>query len=97
MERAVVMSTGNTIFAEDLPLPIVHASRHAPDGAGTRTLKEQVREFEARAITQALERHQGNRSHTAAELGISRRALLYKLHEFNLDDGECANGGAGCE
>jgi len=97
VERAVVMSTGNTLFAEDLPLPIVHASRHAQDGAGPRTLKEQVREFETRAITQALERHQGNRSHTAAELGISRRALLYKLHEFDLDEGECAIPGAGCE
>jgi len=97
VERAVVMSTGSTIFAEDLPLPIVHASRQAPDGAGPRTLKELVREFETRAIIQALERNQGNRSHTAGELGISRRALLYKLHEFNLEDGECANGGASCE
>jgi two-component system response regulator AtoC len=98
VERAVVMSTGNTLFAEDLPLPVVHASRHpAGDEARPRTLKEQVRDFETRIIVQALERHQGNRSHTAAELGISRRALLYKLHEFNLDDGECASSGPGCE
>jgi two-component system response regulator AtoC len=98
VERAVVMSTGNTIFAEDLPLPIVHASRHpVPDEARQRTLKELLREFETKAIIQALERNQGNRSHTATELGISRRALLYKLHEFNLEDGDCANPGPNCE
>jgi two-component system response regulator AtoC len=98
VERAVVMSTGNTIFAEDLPLPIVHASRHQlPGEVRQHTLKELVREFETKAIIQALERNQGNRSHTATELGISRRALLYKLHEFNLEDGECANPGAPCE
>jgi two-component system response regulator AtoC len=98
VERAVVMSTGNTLFAEDLPLPVVHASRPpAADEARPKTLKEQVREFETRVIIQALEQHQGNRSHTAADLGISRRALLYKLHEFNLDEGECASSGPACE
>jgi two-component system response regulator AtoC len=98
VERAVVMSTGNTLFAEDLPLPIVNASRPpATDEARQKTLKALVRDFETKAIIQALERNQGNRSHTATELGISRRALLYKLHEFNLEDGECANFGAPCE
>jgi two-component system response regulator AtoC len=98
VERAVVMSTGNTIFAEDLPLPILTASRHpAADAASPHTLKELVRGFETKAIIQALERNQGNRSHTATELGISRRALLYKLHEFNLEDGDCAIPGGPCE
>jgi two-component system response regulator AtoC len=92
------MSTGNTIFAEDLPLPILTASRHpAADAASPHTLKELVRGFETKAIIQALERNQGNRSHTATELGISRRALLYKLHEFNLEDGDCAIPGGPCE
>ncbi len=99
VERAVVMSTGSTVFAEDLPLPIVEATRQAPPGepSGQKTLKELVRGFEARVIVQALEKNQGNRSRTATELGISRRALLYKLHEFNLDDGECADSVVHCE
>ena len=96
VERAVVMSTGTTIFAEDLPLPIVHASRPASAEPGPRTLKERVREFETAAILQVLARNQGNRSHAAAELGISRRALLYKLHEFDLDGDECASSGPPC-
>jgi two-component system response regulator AtoC len=98
VERAVVMSSGHMIFAEDLPLPIVHASRQSPcDEAVPKTLKELVRGFEARVITGVLDRNQGNRSRSATELGISRRALLYKLHEFNLDSGECADSVAGCE
>jgi two-component system response regulator AtoC len=98
IERAVVMSSGRTIFAEDLPLPIVEASRQVPEPPPqSRQLKELVRNFEAEVITQALERNQGNRSRTANELGISRRALLYKLHEFDFDDKACANFVAGYE
>jgi two-component system response regulator AtoC len=98
VERAVVMSTGNTIFAEDLPLPVVQASRQVPaEDAEPRTLKSQLRGFEARVIVQALERNQGNRSRTATELGISRRALLYKLHELKLESAECADSGVDCE
>jgi len=99
VERAVVMSTGRSIFSEDLPLPIVQASRPLPADAALapKSLKDQVLGFETRVIVQALERNKGNRSRTASELGISRRALLYKLHEFNLDQGECAESVVDCE
>jgi two-component system response regulator AtoC len=98
VERAVVMSSGSTLFAEDLPLPIVRASRQAPhDESPQKSLKELVRGFETKVILQVLERNQGNRSRTASELGISRRALLYKLHELDLDAGECADSVAPCE
>lgn len=99
VERAVVMSTGTMIFAEDLPLPIVAASRSSPteEIAGSRSLKAQLRSFEAKVITQALERNSGNRSRTANELGISRRALLYKLHELDMDVEDCADPDAQCE
>ena len=99
VERAVVMSSGNMIFAEDLPQSVVEANRQVPaeTDSSQKTLKEQVRDFEARVIQQALERNQDNRSRTANELGISRRALLYKLHELNLDTGDCAEPGAQCE
>ena len=99
VERAVVMSSGNMIFAEDLPFSIVQATRQAlpPGDTGPKTLKEQVRGFEALVIQQALERNQGNRSRTANELGISRRALLYKLHELDLDGDDCAEAVTPCE
>lgn len=92
IERAVVMSTGNVIFAEDLPSSVRQASRQLESNCSEqKSLKKLVRDFEAKVIAQTLERNQGNRSRTATELGISRRALLYKLHELNLDEKECAD------
>lgn len=40
-------------------------------------------EVERNHILQALQRHEGNRTATARELGISRRTLYYKLDEYD--------------
>ena len=93
MERAVVMSTGAMIVAEDLPEQI--AGRPGEDEeavgatdarpiAGSGSLREQVSRFEARVVAEALARNDGNRMRTAQELGISRRSLLYKLQEYGI-------------
>lgn len=88
IERAVVMSTGNVIFAEDLPSSVRQAGEQLESNCSEqKSLKKLVRDFEAKVIAQTRNaRNQGNRSRTATELGISRRALLYKLHELNLDE-----------
>jgi DNA-binding NtrC family response regulator len=41
-----------------------------------------LEEIERQAILQALQQHDFNRTETAKALGISRRALLYKLQRF---------------
>ncbi len=41
-----------------------------------------LHEVERQHILAALERHNGNRTATAVELGISRRTLYYKLEEY---------------
>jgi DNA-binding NtrC family response regulator len=41
---------------------------------------------EEEAIVQALAECGGNRTHTARKLGISRRALIYKLKRLNKDN-----------
>ncbi len=96
MERAVVMSTGAMIVAEDLPEQIAGlagdgetagSSDIAPptaDEGGGGGLREQVSRFEARVVADALARNDGNRLRTAQELGISRRSLLYKLQEYGI-------------
>jgi DNA-binding NtrC family response regulator len=43
---------------------------------------ERLEEIERQAILQALRNHNFNRTETAKALGISRRALLYKLHQL---------------
>ena len=51
-----------------------------PDG------REVLKSVERDLIVKALQRHGGNRRLAAAELGISRRSLQYKLKEYGLLD-----------
>lgn len=49
-----------------------------------KTLPVIVAEAERAYILDALMRNAHNRTHTAKELGISRRTLLYKIEEHRL-------------
>ncbi len=89
VERAVVMSTSSLILPEDLPEALRSRDRGAEapaEGAPVvdRPLRDLVGEYEAEVIRRALAQNNGNRAHTAARLGISRRALLYKLQEYGI-------------
>ena len=100
VERAVVMSTTSVILLEDLPESVVRGNGRggnrrggtaAAESAATfdglevgRRLRELVNEFETKVIRAALAYNGGNRARTAVALGISRRALLYKLQEYGL-------------
>ena len=69
--------------AWELPLPgsaqrIVGISEVAWHPADAQRLEE----IERQAIIQALRKHDFNRTETAKALGISRRALIYKLQRF---------------
>jgi DNA-binding NtrC family response regulator len=55
------------------------------NGAGTN-FKEAVESLEKRLIADALERHSGNRSKAAEELGIYRRLLYAKIREYGLGE-----------
>jgi DNA-binding NtrC family response regulator len=48
-------------------------------------MREQVDELERRNLVEALRATDGNRTHAAQRLGISRRSLLYKLKKYQLD------------
>ncbi|HFZ8994232.1 TPA: acetoacetate metabolism transcriptional regulator AtoC [Citrobacter freundii] len=89
IERAVVMNTGSVIFSDDLP-----AALRAPQAdlreikapqPGERNLKEEIKREERRIISEALDQQAGNRTRTALMLGISRRALIYKLQEYGIE------------
>ena len=80
MERAVLLSQSEVILPEHLPARIC-AAADCPDEAGLAN-PQQLEVVEREAILQALRRHDFNRTETAAALGISRRALLYKLQRF---------------
>jgi DNA-binding NtrC family response regulator len=80
MERAVLLSGGELILPDHLPARV----RATPEPALTSSPLdlERLGEIERQAILQALRNHDFNRTETAKALGISRRALLYKLQRF---------------
>ncbi|MBP2649727.1 MAG: atoC 3 [Firmicutes bacterium] len=90
VERAVIMGTGSIVFTEDLPdnvkkvksLTDVASIDNKTEG---QTLKEKIKKVECSLIKEALERNQGNRMKTAQELGMSRRSILYKIQEYELE------------
>ena len=63
-----------------LPPPHHPALSYAAPAPGTEGMT--LDELERQHILAALERNDGNRTATAAELGISRRTLYYKLEEY---------------
>ncbi|HHW37772.1 MAG TPA: sigma 54-interacting transcriptional regulator [Bacillales bacterium] len=50
------------------------------------TLKDLIKQIEKHVIGLKLQKNEGNRMKTAKELGISRRALLYKIQEYGIDE-----------
>jgi DNA-binding NtrC family response regulator len=80
MERAVLLSRSELILPEHLPSRVREAGEKAPPRDTVDP--ERLEEIERNAILQALSQHNFNRTETAKSLGISRRALLYKLQRF---------------
>ncbi len=80
MERAALLSRGELILPEHLPTRVRAPAPSAlhPEGAPASGLEGLERE----AIVQSLRQHAFNRTETARALGISRRALLYKLQHL---------------
>ena len=90
LERAALLSEGETITDHDLPPEILAPKDELtvvlPDSAAgfKETMARLIRDAEVRLIRRALAQSEGNRTEAARLLGISRRALLYKLNEYNL-------------
>jgi DNA-binding NtrC family response regulator len=80
MERAVLLSRSELILPDHLPTRV-----RATDGTTVPPEPgemERLDEIERQAILQALRQHKSNRTETAKALGISRRALIYKLQKM---------------
>ena len=80
MERAALLSRGELILPEHLPSRV---SALAQQSAAVEPVDEERLEgIERQAVCQALRKHNFNRTETAKALGISRRALLYKVQRL---------------
>jgi DNA-binding NtrC family response regulator len=80
MERAALLSRGELILPEHLPARVRSIEPARPTAEPGDA--ERLGEIERQAIFQALKKHDYNRTETAKALGISRRALIYKLQRF---------------
>jgi DNA-binding NtrC family response regulator len=77
VERAVLLAQGDRVETSDLGL--------APDvGDRSRIEDLTLEEVEKLLIEKALERHEGNVSHAADALGLSRSALYRRLQRYDL-------------
>ncbi len=88
IERALVLSDGPKITAEDLPASITSPisaldNPELPDDE--LSVKKHSTILERRLIKQALERTGGNKTRAADLLELSSRALLYKIREYGLE------------
>ncbi len=81
IEHAVVLSEDGVVTAQHLP-DTLRGERSAPVTAGG--VRGQVADIERRAIEEALRAEDGNQTRAARRLGISRRALIYKLEKHGL-------------
>jgi two-component system NtrC family response regulator len=81
VERAVVLTRDDVIGRADLPLSIQEPAGEDSDQA---SLPAAVEGVERRMIREALARSAGVQTRAAELLGISERALRYKLNKYGL-------------
>jgi two-component system NtrC family response regulator len=84
VRRAAIMAEGSRVTEADLELSAANRS-------GGRTLKEAREEVEKELVTHALQKHHGNVSQAANDLGISRPTLYELMEKFGFKKAEPAS------
>lgn len=98
IEHAVVLAEGHVVEIHHLPAAVLEASASTASAASTRSpasakgpasgsgdsvmMPARLAELEKKSIEEALDAEGGNQTRAAKRLGISRRALLYKLEKY---------------
>ncbi len=97
LERALALADGDTIEVADLGLPTLAASPPTsvvvprdprtidPRESATSALPSYIEEIERAQIQQALVENRYNKTRAASALGITFRALRYKLKKLGID------------
>jgi len=89
IEQAVALASGPEITLDDLPATVRGTPADGPTTEAAGSFKEAkqrlIERFERQVIAEALERHRGNVSKAAEELGMYRQHLQLKLAEYAID------------
>ena len=105
IERAIVMGTGREIRLEDLPSEILEPRPREvagptdaePGCEENLRLEERIGALEVKLIVQALKASHRNRTLAAERLGISDRALRYKVQKYGITVSRAAGSELGAE
>jgi DNA-binding NtrC family response regulator len=85
MQRACLLCRGDIILPEHLP-PKIASGCGVPDLSTADT--DRLSQVERATILATLAECHNNKTQAAKKLGISRRALIYKLHDIDAQAGE---------
>ena len=79
LERAVIMSDGKEIYEEDLQLSPQRFTQNTilPDEMALSNMEKMM-------VQKAIDKHKGNISRAAAELGLTRAALYRRIEKFGI-------------
>lgn len=78
LERAVILCDGNTLTARDF----ASLETHRAEEPSLDDLN--LQKLEAWAVRKAMAKHNGNVSHAAEELGLSRGALYRRIEQYGI-------------
>jgi len=85
IERALILCQGEEIRPRHLPKELQDGSSSLPPSLPAGDEDMTLEQVEKLLIQRALAKTGGNRTQAARLLGISRSALLYRMHKFGLD------------
>jgi two-component system NtrC family response regulator len=85
IKRIYTLTNAKEIKPEDLPEEIISQSNSVPLADYKEKRKTALDSFEKEFIEKALKKHKGNVSKAAEEIGITRRALHEKIHNYKID------------
>ncbi len=82
VERAVALSAGGDIVAEDIQ---VHEGATDPAASSAADLGERIDSVQREAIQRALEANRFNKTAAARQLGLTLRALRYRMGKLGME------------
>jgi two-component system response regulator PilR (NtrC family) len=86
LERALTLCNGQEIAEQDLQLPGIEAGEDPPTTfSGQQSLDDYLERIERAAVEKALAQANQNKTAAAKLLGISFRALRYKLEKLGIE------------
>lgn len=80
MERGVIMAEGNVLNSEDITFSPIEQQKDITPSVPTHNLED----LERTAIEQVIQKHNGNITQAAKELGLTRGALYRRLEKYGL-------------